>query len=89
MDYFNATSIEPNHITAAKQKCQIKTEDTVFLFIGRLVKDKGVAELIKAFVELSEGDKKCKLILVGPLEIELDPLPSEISTIIEIHPRIV
>jgi glycosyltransferase involved in cell wall biosynthesis len=89
MDYFNATSVEPNHITAAKQECQIKTEDTVFLFIGRLVKDKGVVELIKAFVELSEGDKKCKLILVGPLESELDPLPADISTLIEIHPRIV
>jgi glycosyltransferase involved in cell wall biosynthesis len=89
MDYFNATSVEPNHITAAKQECQITTEDTVFLFIGRLVKDKGVVELIKAFVELSEGDKKCKLILVGPLESELDPLPADISAIIEIHPRIV
>jgi glycosyltransferase involved in cell wall biosynthesis len=89
MDYFNATSVEPNHITAAKQECQIKTEDTVFLFIGRLVKDKGVVELVKAFVELSEGDKKCKLILVGPLESELDPLPADISTLIEIHPRIV
>jgi glycosyltransferase involved in cell wall biosynthesis len=89
MDYFNATSVEPNHITAAKQECQIKTGDTVFLFIGRLVKDKGVVELVKAFVELSEGDKKCKLILVGPLESELDPLPADISAIIEIHPRIV
>jgi glycosyltransferase involved in cell wall biosynthesis len=89
MDYFNATRVEPNQITAAKQECQIKTEDTVFLFIGRLVKDKGVVELVKAFVELSEGDKKCKLLLVGPLESELDPLPTEISTLIEIHPRIV
>ena len=85
MEYFNTKSIVSNDIIVAKQECQIKAEDIVFLFIGRLVKDKGVVELVKAFVELSESDEKCKLILVGPLESDLDPLPPAILTIIETH----
>ncbi len=50
----------------------------VFLFVGRLVKDKGINELVEAFTRLqTEGVKKIKLLLVGRFEEKLDPLKKE------------
>lgn len=53
----------------------ILNEDFVFVFIGRLVSHKGINELVSAFRKvLNSSNKRCKLILVGPYENELDPL---------------
>lgn len=45
------------------------------LYIGRLVKDKGIPELINAFVQLQNNYLNLKLVLVGQFENDLDPLP--------------
>lgn len=58
----------------------IKQNDFVFIFVGRLVRDKGINELIEAF-ERSE-QPNVKLLLVGSYEEKLDPLAPE--TILEI-----
>jgi glycosyltransferase involved in cell wall biosynthesis len=42
--------------------------------VGRLVTDKGINELIAAFKKLKINHPTAKLLLVGPLETELDPL---------------
>lgn len=44
-----------------------------FIFIGRLVRDKGINELVKAFSRLNKEHKNTRLILVGQQEIE-DPI---------------
>ena len=44
-------------------------------FVGRLVGDKGINELIDAFARIK--DSNVKLLLVGGLESDLDPLKSE------------
>ncbi len=50
------------------------------LFVGRLVYDKGIIELIKAFDNLRLNNKNIKLILIGPFENERneETLPIEI-----------
>ena len=53
----------------------LKTDDFVFIFIGRLVGDKGINELITASKSLDFP--QVKLLLVGPYETELDPLKAE------------
>lgn len=53
----------------------------VFLFVGRLVGDKGVNELVGAFRRLGRGI----LLLVGPEEADLDPLtPTTLATLKEL-----
>ena len=63
-----------------KQSLNIAKEDFVFVFVGRLVKDKGINELVSAFKKLKAP--KVKLLLVGPYESDLDPLDE--STLSEI-----
>lgn len=48
-----------------------------FVFVGRLVRDKGINELVSAFKKLNEKYPKTQLILVGGKEEELDPLLPE------------
>jgi glycosyltransferase involved in cell wall biosynthesis len=62
--------------------------DSVVLgFVGRIVKDKGVNELVAAFVHLAAEYADLHLLLVGPFEA-LDPISAETRQIIENHPRI-
>ena len=59
-----------------KMSLGIQEEDYVFGFVGRLVKDKGINELVNVFDKLNANYKNIKLVLVGPYEDELDPLNS-------------
>ncbi len=47
-----------------------------FCFVGRLVGDKGINELVTAFTKLHKEYPNTRLQLVGPMEAELDPLDS-------------
>jgi len=44
---------------------EAKKDEFTFLFVGRLLKDKGIYELIKAFERLKKEKPKVKLIIVG------------------------
>ncbi len=57
-----------------KLKLEIKPEDFVFIFVGRLVKDKGINEVVLAFKKLATENPNVKLLLVGMKEDDLDPL---------------
>ncbi|BAO31116.1 glycosyltransferase family 4 protein [Sulfuritalea hydrogenivorans] len=46
----------------------IGTGDFVFLFVGRLNRDKGVTDLLQAFAEISHRHSSAHLVLVGPDE---------------------
>ena len=69
------------------EKLNIQPDDFVFVFVGRIVSDKGINELIKAFSELQAAENNepagIKLLLVGGLENDLDPLNPE--TLAEIN----
>ena len=53
-----------------RRELNLMDDDFAFIFIGRIVGDKGMNELAEVFMERND----CKLILVGPFESELDPL---------------
>lgn len=63
--------------------------DFVFLFVGRLVGDKGINELIAAFKKLCTDYEAVKLLLVGPYEDKLDPLKPETMQEIKNNKRII
>lgn len=86
--YFDTNAIPEETRKELREKLKIKDSDIVFIFIGRMVKDKGLNELVQAFDELSKSNSNCKLILVGPREDHLDPLAAETENIIEINKHI-
>lgn len=75
--YFSPDNISVEIKDQLKKDLGIQNHDFVFIFIGRLVGDKGVNELVQAFQRLSEEVKNIKLLLVGPLEEDLDALAEE------------
>lgn len=48
-----------------------------FCFVGRIVRDKGINELVSAFIRLQKRYTQIRLILVGPFEKNLDPVSAE------------
>ncbi len=75
--------------TALKNELGIAANDIVFVFVGRLVKDKGINELIGAYKEISKKHSNTKLLLVGSYEKELDPLLPETEKEINQNPSII
>lgn len=71
--------------TKLRNEIGIPQENFVFIFIGRLVRDKGVNELIEAFELLSEHHIKTSLLLVGGMESDLDPLLPKTLNCIKNH----
>ncbi|WP_288360493.1 glycosyltransferase family 4 protein [uncultured Bacteroides sp.] len=54
-----------------------------FIVVGRIVGDKGINELVEAFVKLNRENCATRLILVGCCEEKLDPLKSETLNLIK------
>ena len=61
-----------------------------FLFVGRIVGDKGINELVKAFISLLAQDlpQRLRLVLIGKYESELDPISSDSKQAIDSTPEI-
>lgn len=83
VDYFTATTELSNIAKQTRRQLGFDEGDFVFLYVGRLVGDKGINELVKAFVNLHKEFANVKLLMVGVFEQALDPLTDE--TIDEIN----
>lgn len=60
-----------------------KKEPFTFVFVGRIVRDKGINELVNAFSRLNKNYPDTRLLLVGPVEDDLDPVLPETRMAIE------
>ena len=84
---FSPAQVTETERVTLREKLNIQPNDFVFVFVGRIVSDKGINELIKAFSELQAVENNeptgIKLLLVGGLENDLDPLNPE--TLAEIN----
>ena len=66
-----------------RDKFKIDKKDFVITFVGRIVKDKGINELIEAFINLSKKYNNLKLLLVGDYEEHLNPIKNENKILID------
>ncbi|MBZ8174621.1 glycosyltransferase family 4 protein [Staphylococcus delphini] len=62
---FNLHHIDQSRIEALRQQYDIKDEDTVVSFIGRLVKEKGILDLLEAYQKLTSNN--VKFVIIGSL----------------------
>lgn len=74
-DFFNPGKVSTEDKERLRNALGLAADDFVYVFVGRLVGDKGINELVKAF--LNRVNTKAKLILVGSEESDLDPLQPE------------
>ena len=74
VSHFDPLLFDLNEKQALRRELNIENDDFVFVFVGRIVSDKGIHELIEAFKKVHENIKACRLLLVGPLEPERDAL---------------
>ncbi|MGO3184237.1 MAG: glycosyltransferase family 4 protein [Aequorivita sp.] len=88
--YFDPSLFATTRNTLRKD-LNIPEDSFVFVFVGRLVGDKGINELVAAFqsLNLSLPSHQSRLLLVGSVETELDPLKEETLNAIENNPNII
>ena len=78
LEYFDRT---PEVLEQAEK--YRKEEVVTFCFVGRIVRDKGMNELVGAFQRLHQAYPNTRLVLVGPFEEKLDPVLPETRQAIE------
>ena len=89
ISYFSLSHFSMEQKNLLKDKLKIRTGDFVYIFVGRLVSDKGINELVVSFEQLYRDNKTVKLLLVGPQEPLRDPLLPETIELINTHPGII
>jgi glycosyltransferase involved in cell wall biosynthesis len=81
-EYFHMNDQLKETARSLRKSYYIPDSVLVFIFIGRIVKDKGIDELLEAFDRLSKTYGQIRLLLVGPFEDELNPITVESRRII-------
>lgn len=84
---YNPLAIDHQYVNLLRSKYNFKPTDKVIGFVGRLVNDKGINELITAWKEIIKQYDNVKLFLVGPFE-ERDALSSSMKDYIKNEPTI-
>lgn len=89
ISHFNKENISKKEQDQLKKELGITPNDFVFVFVGRMVTDKGINELVLAYDKLSKICNNTKLLLVGWRENDLDPLLPETEMILNSNPNII
>jgi glycosyltransferase involved in cell wall biosynthesis len=87
--YFDPELFSIKDKEVLKTNLGIKKTDFVFIFVGRIVSDKGINELVEAFHKICLVKENIKLLLVGPFEDELDPLQKKTKLLINNNENII
>ncbi|MBQ9821275.1 MAG: glycosyltransferase family 4 protein [Muribaculaceae bacterium] len=76
LGYGNVKGIDLDYFKPAETTSK-SHQGFTFVFVGRIVRDKGINELVKAFDRLHQEHNDVRLVLVGPREDDLDPVLPE------------
>lgn len=89
LGYGNVMGVDMERFNPARFTDVKKNEKEFrFVFVGRIVGDKGINELVEAFVRLNKEHPATKLALIGKYEANLDPVKPETLKLIEDNPCI-
>jgi glycosyltransferase involved in cell wall biosynthesis len=78
---FNPDLLETSKLDSLKNTLNIKPNDFVVGYVGRIVKDKGIEELLNAWKNFSIDKQNTKLLIIGPFESRNSISSSDISYI--------
>lgn len=82
LGYGNVRGVDMNHYSRTAEvmgeaQALRRTDVFTFVFVGRIVRDKGVEELVEAFELLQAKRPQVRLVLVGYFEQNLDPVSED------------
>lgn len=83
LGYGNVRGVDMERSSPARFKATKNPDVFTFVFVGRIVGDKGINELVEAFVKLHDKHKNTRLVLVGKYEHELDPVSDKTRKLID------
>lgn len=83
LGYGNVRGVDMERFSPARFKATKNPDVFTFVFVGRIVGDKGINELVEAFVKLHDKHKNTRLVLVGKYEHELDPVSDKTRKLID------
>jgi glycosyltransferase involved in cell wall biosynthesis len=81
-NYFSNTSEIKQIANQLKIENDVTTNSFIWLFVGRVVRDKGIQELIEAFVNMQNKYPNDLLWILGDEEPELDPVDEQYANIL-------
>ncbi len=85
---YSLSEVSDDAVTRTNSLCGITSGDFVYVFIGRVVKDKGIEELVSAFTKLNARFDNSLLVVIGTPEQELNPIGHSTDVSLRSHPRI-
>ena len=88
-NYFTRTAEIEKRAVTVRSEVNIAPGDFVCCYIGRLIRQKGVEELLSAFGRILPSNPKIKLILLGRYEQHLDPIEDRYIQEIESSAQII
>lgn len=90
-NYYDPNAIPVEKIIELKKELKIEQSNFVFAFMGRVVNDKGIRELLDAFISFCEIEQfaHCRLLVIGPVRESDDPIPKNYQDILCNHPKII
>lgn len=90
LGFGNVMGVDMKRFDATRFADVEKPNDGIFrfVFVGRIVGDKGINELVEAFTQLHEKYENTKLTLIGRYETELDPVSELTRHRIDANPAI-
>lgn len=87
-EYFYKSDEIINESLEIEENYRLK-DKFVFCFVGRIVKDKGIDELVSSFDKLNKEFENISLVLVGNYEDTLDPISKNSKEIIKENQNII
>ncbi|MFZ1858795.1 MAG: glycosyltransferase family 4 protein, partial [Chitinophagaceae bacterium] len=86
---YSAGAIKEEKLQDTKKLIQYDPSLIYFLSVGRIVHDKGMDELLNAFVRVHSINPAVRLVLVGAFEDEVDPVSEKARQLINTHPAVI
>ncbi|MEQ1676262.1 MAG: glycosyltransferase family 4 protein [Chitinophagaceae bacterium] len=86
---YSAAAIQEDKLQEIKKQVKYDPSLLYFLSVGRIVHDKGMDELLNAFVRIHDMNPNARLLLVGAFEDEVDPVSATARELIHTHPGVI
>lgn len=86
---FSPAALKEDKLKQIKKLVKYDEQLIYFVSVGRIVHDKGMDELLNAFIQVHKQNDRVRLVLVGAFEDELDPISENARQILKTHPAVI